>query len=58
VADKSVSSPFDTIIRPAPGRRGLEGMQRNCKVTGKKAYHSPCRLKTMLTRGAIEEFGA
>jgi hypothetical protein len=37
-------------IDPAPGRRGLQGMQTNCKVTGMKAYHSPCRSKTMLTR--------
>ncbi len=49
---------LDTIIRPAPGRRSLEGMRTNRKVTGMKVYHSPRRLKTMVTRGAVEEFGA
>lgn len=58
MAGESVSSHLDTIIRPAPGRRGLEGMRTNRKVTGMKVYHSPRRLKTMVTRGAIEEFGA
>jgi len=49
---RRTSGPFADVanaIDPAPGRLGLEGMQTNRKVTGMKAYHSPCRSKTMLT---------